>query len=97
VRIVNLRIRVVGRIGQFATVKPKAKNGGATEPIGHARIRLGQDWADIPRYRREDLQAGEHIDGPFVVEELSTRIVGYGGDTLNVRDDGTITVTVGEA
>ncbi|MEJ8574991.1 hydantoinase/oxoprolinase family protein [Microbaculum marinum] len=97
VRIVNLRVRVVGRIGQFATVKPKPKNGGATRPVGRARIRLGADWADIPRYRREDLQAGERIEGPFVVEELSTRIVGYRGDALDVRDDGTITVTVGEA
>lgn len=97
VRIVNLRVRVVGKIGQFATVKPKPKNGGATEPVGRARIRLGAEWADIPRYRREDLQAGERLDGPFVVEELSTRIVGYRGDTLDVKDDGTITVTVGEA
>lgn len=94
VRIVNLRVRVVGRIGQFTAPKPKPKNGGATTPVGRTRIRLADGWTEMPRYRREDLCAGDRLEGPLVVEEPSTRIVIYAGDVLDVHPDGTILVTV---
>lgn len=96
VRIVNLRVRVVGRIGQFAAPKPKPRNGGATVPVGRARIMLAGGWTDMPRYRREELRGGDRLEGPLVVEEPSTRIVIYAGDTLDVHPDGTILVTVGK-
>ncbi len=97
VRLVNLRVRVVGKIGQFATAKPKPKNGAGTEPVGRARIRLDTGWTEMPRYRREDLHAVDRLEGPLVIEEPSTRIVIYAGDVLDVHEDGTIVIAVGKA
>lgn len=94
VRMINLRVRVIGEVGSFSTGRaPDA--AGAPEPLGTTRIWLRDDWVEMPRYRREDLRAGDRIEGPAVVEEASSRIAIYGGDSLEVGGDATILVKVG--
>ena len=97
VRIVNIRVRAIGVIGGFSTPGTPKRNGAALEPVGQARIRFAQGWLEMPRYRRDDLRSGDRLDGPLVVEELSSRIAIGAGDALEVRDDATIVVGVGRA
>jgi N-methylhydantoinase A len=95
VRIVNLRLRIVGRIGSFAVSETQKRNGEALQPVGRARIYDDGRWIEMPRYRREDLRRGDELDGPLVVEEISTRISLRAGERLTVGDQSTILVSVG--
>ena len=95
VRIVNLRLRIVGKIGNFAVGETRQRNGKALEPVGRTRIYDDGQWIEMPRYRRTDLRRGDTLDGPLVVEELSTRISLRAGERLTVGDQSTILVSVG--
>jgi N-methylhydantoinase A len=95
VRIVNLRLRMVGKIGDFAVGETRPRNGKALQPVGRARIYDGGKWVEMPRYRRDDLRRGDELDGPLVVEEISTRISLRAGERLTVGDQSTILVSVG--
>ena len=97
VRIVNLRLRVTGRIGRFATAPAQQRKDGAPQPVGSARIYDAGAWVEMPRYRRDDLCEGDVLHGPLVVEELSTRISLAAGDSLRVGADAALIVTVGSA
>ena len=95
VRIVNLRLRIVGKIGDFTVGQTRMRNGEALKPVGRARIYAHGHWTEMPRYRREDLRKGDELDGPLVVEEISTRISLRAGERLTVGDQSTILVSVG--
>jgi N-methylhydantoinase A len=97
VRIVNLRLRIIGKIGDFSVGETRLRNGEALKPVGRARIFDGGKWIEMPRYRREDLRRGDELDGPLVVEEISTRISLRAGEHLSVGDQSTIFVNVGKA
>lgn len=97
VRIVNLRLRVTGRIGRFATAPAQQRKDGTPQPVGSARIYDAGAWVEMPRYRRDDLCEGDVLHGPLVVEELSTRISLAAGDSLRVGADAALIVTVGSA
>lgn len=95
VRLVNLRVRAIGKVGSFPASPAPAREGKELVPVGKARIRLPDAWMEMPRYRRGDLCAGDRLQGPLVIEELSSRIVIGAKDTLEVCDDATIVITVG--
>ncbi len=95
VRVMNLRIRAVGKVGQFASPPVRKRNGQALAPIGMARIRMADGWVEMPRYRREDLCNGDSIEGPLVIEELSSRIVIGAKDKVEIADDASLVITVG--
>jgi N-methylhydantoinase A len=97
VRIVNLRLRIIGKIGVFSVGETRQRNGEALKSVGRARIFDGGKWIEMPRYRREDLRRGDELDGPLVVEEISTRISLRAGEHLSVGDQSTIFVNVGKA
>jgi N-methylhydantoinase A len=95
VRIVNLRLRIVGKIGDFTVGETRMRNGEALRPVGRTRIYDDGKWIEMPRYRREDLRRGDKLEGPLVVEEISTRISLRAGERLTVGDQSTILVSVG--
>jgi len=96
VRIVNLRLRIIGKIGDFSVGETRQRNGEALKPVGRTKIFDGGKWIEMPRYRREDLRRGDELDGPLVVEEISTRISLRAGEHLSVGDQSTIFVNVGK-
>jgi N-methylhydantoinase A len=97
VRLVNLRLRGIGKIGDFAIGETRQRNGEALKPVGQARIYDGGRWTEMPRYRREDLRRGDELEGPLVVEEISTRISLRAGERLSVGDHSTISVNLEKA
>jgi N-methylhydantoinase A len=96
VRVMNLRVRAVGKVGQFASAPARMRNGEALAPIGKARIRMADGWIEMPRYRREDLCSGDSVAGPLVIEELSSRIVIGAGDKVEIADDASLVISVGK-
>lgn len=97
VRLVNLRVRAIGKVGAFSTPGADTREGAGPEPAGQARIRFAEGWVEMPRYRRDDLRRGDRLEGPLVIEESSSRIAIGTGDVLEVAEDATIVVTVGKA
>lgn len=95
VRLVNLRLRIIGRLGEFKVGETSRREGEPLKPVGKARIWEDGEWIEMPRYRREDLRRGDELEGPLVVEEVSTRISLRRGERLSIGEHSTIFVRVG--
>lgn len=96
IRLVNIRLRFVGKIGAFS-INAAADDRAGASPIGETRIRMADGWKHVPRYRRDQLRPGDRLQGPLVVEELSSRLAIEERDSLEVKDDGAIVVSIGKA
>jgi N-methylhydantoinase A len=68
---------------------------GPPTPIGHRPMTFNRNTApvDAPVYRRSDLGAGAHFDGPAVVEERETTSVIRPGWSVEVAADGSLIAT----
>lgn len=97
VRIVNLRLRIIGKIGDFSIGEARSRGADVLRPVGQARIYDAGKWTEMPRYRREDLRRGDELYGPLVVEEVSTRISLRSGERLSMGEHSTIFVNLGKA
>jgi N-methylhydantoinase A len=82
------------RLAAFvATTSPEAKAGFTAEaspprPAKTRRANLGQGFADTPVYLGSELQPGQEIASPAIIEESFTTIVVYPGWTARVDDAG---------
>jgi len=103
IEIVNLRVLAKGRRPPFAL--PKLTEGGPTPPPSARRsdravyfstndIAGNGAWHDCPVWWREDLLAGNKIDGPAVIEELSSTTLLRPGDHAEVDPFGNIIIGI---
>ncbi|MGE3933942.1 MAG: hypothetical protein AB7F67_11845, partial [Rhodospirillaceae bacterium] len=93
--IVKLRLVGIGRL----PLPPPVRLPRATAPARPAETR--SVWIDerhgrraAPVYAGPDLAPGHRLDGPLVVEELTTTIVVGAGDVLEVDDAGNYLVHI---
>lgn len=98
VELVNLRL--VARAARPPLDLPRLAPGGPEPPAeagtGKRRIFFETvgDWIETPVFRREALRAGNRIDGPAVIEELSATGVLYPGDRARVDASGALIIEV---
>jgi len=103
IEIVNLRVLAKGQRPPFAL--PKLSEGGPTPPASARRsiraVYFSTDdtagngtWHDCPVWWREDLLAGNKIDGPAVIEELSSTTLLRPGDHAEVDPFGNIIIGI---
>lgn len=74
VELVNIRVRVVGKTGRRPMPFPKI-DGTLEQAIKEHRDVYLDDttgWQSVPVYQRNKLPTGLRIDGPAVIEELSS-------------------------
>jgi N-methylhydantoinase A len=97
--IVSLRVAVTG-----AMKKPpleRIARGGRTPPASARRARRSTYFAEIgravstPTYARDELRAGNRIDGPALVEEHASTTVILPGDRLQVDGHGNLVIEIG--
>lgn len=99
IELVNLR--VVARAERPPLDLPRLEPGDAAPPpealLERRRVYFegADDWQDVPVYRRESLLAGNRIEGPAIVEELSATGVLYPGDRAQVDGSGALLVEIG--
>jgi N-methylhydantoinase A len=81
-----------GGIGSVPTVVLDTIDRPA--PIEHRRCWLDPvaGWHDVPVYAGDTLGAGVTLDGPFVIEERTTTVLGTVGDRLVVGSAGDLEV-----
>jgi N-methylhydantoinase A len=97
--IVSLRAAVTGTMR-----KPpleRIARGGRTPPRSALRGRRGAYFAEAgkavatPEYARDELRAGNRIDGPALIEEHASTTVLLPGDALRVDEYGNLVIEVG--
>ena len=74
VEVVNLRVQVTGQVDRPAA--HEIAQGSAAAPVSSRPVYWRESgWVDCPIFRREDLGAGEWLDGPLIVEEYGSTVV----------------------
>ena len=95
VEIVNCRVRAVGLVPRA----PIAHVAGGASLAGAVKERRAvyfenAGWADTPVYRRALLPTGAPVDGPAVIEEMSSTTVILPGQQARADDYGNLVVTL---
>jgi N-methylhydantoinase A len=103
VEIVGFAVTAIGLIETPRL--PTCPQGGVDPPpdalTGHRRIFFESDqpakagWQEAQIVAREKLLAGNRIEGPAVIEEVSSTTVLYPGDVATVLPSGSVLIEVG--
>ena len=95
VEVTTLRLRATGSVDKPKPPELAPRVEGAAEPDG-TRAVYGSD-VPYALYTRENLLAGDEIDGPAVITEHTATTVIHAGDHLRVGAHGELSITVGSA
>ncbi|GGM02020.1 hydantoinase/oxoprolinase family protein [Nakamurella endophytica] len=97
VEITTLRLRAVGVVDRPELPTVATRDGGAPPRDGERPVWVSAAEPAVPYalYTRENLLAGDVVDGPAVVSEHTATTVLHRGDTLRVGPHGELVITVG--
>ena len=85
IEIVNFKVTGVGEIDKPVLSAVEAGSGPRAAPIETRRVYFGARGAlDTEVYRRVDLKAGDRILGPAILDEPTSTVVLYPGQTAEV-------------
>jgi N-methylhydantoinase A len=97
VEIVNCRLQAVGAVPR-APLNRLEGGGAAPAPVGRRKVHFGTDgWVDTPLYLRAHLGAATRLDGPVIIDEMSSTTVVPPGDVLRVDAIGNLVIEVNHA
>jgi N-methylhydantoinase A len=89
---VNVRVTGVGPIAAPRLPDLPAREKAA--PSGHRPVCLdSSEWVDTESYWRPDLAAGQHLDGPAVVEDFGSTVPLHAGFRADVDTVGNLIIT----
>jgi N-methylhydantoinase A len=89
---VNVRVTGVGPIAAPRLPDLPARENAA--PSGHRPVCLdSSEWVDTESYWRPDLAAGQHLDGPAVVEDFGSTVPLHAGFWADVDTVGNLIIT----
>jgi N-methylhydantoinase A len=91
VEIVTLRLSARGRLPHPQDRRTVAAGSGAA--AGRRALWVGDQWLQVPVWRRGALAPAQRIAGPAIVEEDYTTVYIAPGWTLSVRPDGNLVAT----
>jgi len=73
-RVLNLRVSVIGERRRFDLAVLAPRGASRTQPIGRRRVFHAGAWHDAPVYDRLALPVGAALDGPALLEQADTSI-----------------------
>ena len=97
VEIVNCRLQAIGRVPK-AFQKKMATGGSLAEAFKESRrvyFGLEDEWVETPVYSREQMPDGESINGPAIINEMSSTTVIHPGQTADIDTHGNIIIDIG--
>jgi N-methylhydantoinase A len=95
VEFVNIRVTAIGP-SDLRTSGAETSTAEKAEPVACRPVSFrGMGYLDTPVYRREAMPAGFGLEGPAIIEEPDSTTVVHPGDTLTVRADGLLGLSVG--
>ncbi len=68
-------VEALGASGAGAELAAPAQRSGPLLPATHVRMHAQDRWHDTPLYRRDEMTAGDTIDGPAIVAEATATTV----------------------
>ena len=97
IEITTLRLRATGTVEKPGFPLAERRTGGQPEPYGTRAVYVDAENPAIEYrlYIREDLRAGDQIDGPAVIAEHTATTVIHSDDVLRVGDYGELVITKG--
>jgi N-methylhydantoinase A/oxoprolinase/acetone carboxylase beta subunit/N-methylhydantoinase B/oxoprolinase/acetone carboxylase alpha subunit len=95
VRLVTLRVTVVGRLSRISQPYAAQPQVAAVPPapVGKRRVYLGE-WQEVSVYNIDTLPVGAGLDGPAILESDFTTILVEKGDRITVDGAGGIELHV---
>jgi N-methylhydantoinase A len=83
-------------IGELPSLPQEANLAGGppVAPCGHRRIYLG-GWRDVPIFAFGELAPGQAIDGPAIIESVTTTVLLRAGDHAKTTAFGWLDIEVG--
>lgn len=95
---VNLRVSGIGPIERPQLRRLEAGDGDPTRArTGTRPVTFGGEAVDTPIYAREQLLAGDRIEGPAIIEEFGSTVPLHPGFTARVDDLANLVVTAASA
>jgi N-methylhydantoinase A len=97
IQLVNLRVSAIGKFGaDFIASRASGGNGtGTVAPRSQREVYFKESGrVSCPVYDRGDLNTGVEIKGPAVIQESSSTVVIYPGQSARATEFGTIEITV---
>jgi N-methylhydantoinase A len=92
---VNARVAAIGAVAAPAAIGTVATSSAPCAPRSHRKAFFGR-WRDVPVYALDDLEPGQGLQGPAIVEAETTTVVINGGDRLTVNALGWLDIRVGK-
>lgn len=93
IRLVTLRVTVVGRLPKVALPAQQSTGDARAALLGQRRVYLGS-WREVPVYATERLSPGVEIKGPALLTSPFTTVVVEDGDYARVDPYGGIELQV---
>ncbi|MDP6174129.1 MAG: hydantoinase/oxoprolinase family protein, partial [Rhodospirillales bacterium] len=87
VELINLRVRVIGRLPEPAPGKIETKDGPEAAEVTR-QIYLDGAWCQARVLARDALRPGQTINGPAVIEQFDTTTLITGAFTCRVHETG---------
>src|SRR5262245_4076628 len=81
---VNARVAAVGKVSAGKVKEKPAGSGAPSVALSRRQAYLG-DWRDVPVYALDDLQPGDKLQGPAIIEAETTTVVINADDQLVVN------------
>ena len=94
IELIRFNVTVSGKAAGVS-LPAMASNGSrpAGQPSGSREVYFhGHGLTDTPIYRREELPSGFTVNGPMIVEEVSSTTVVHPGQALRVHPSGVMTI-----
>ncbi len=94
---INVRLTGIGAIPKTPLVSWPAGDADASDAIKERRpAYFGEagGWVDTPIYDGDKLQAGNHIEGPAIIEQITTTIVICPNDLAEIDRLGNVVIKV---
>jgi N-methylhydantoinase A len=92
---VNARVAAIGAVAAPAAIGMAASSSASCTARSHRKAFFGQ-WREVPVYALDDLEPGQGLDGPAIVEAETTTVVINTGDSLTVNPLGWLDIRVGK-
>lgn len=97
VEVVNCRLQAIGSVAKAPLGELDANGEVAAKPSGFRETYFGvrQGWIETAVYARSQLHAGSLLEGPAVIEEMSSTVLLAPGQNATVDPFGNIVVQMG--
>ncbi|MEM9562680.1 MAG: hydantoinase/oxoprolinase family protein [Actinomycetota bacterium] len=95
--VTGIGVVATGRLVEPPPVLPAPASLGHAEPSGHRRCWLDHrtGWVEVPIHRGDLLRPGHRLDGPYLIDDDTTTVLGLTGDRLTVTATGAYRIDLG--